>query len=247
MPARSVSCAISGEYGALQHQLDGEGIDDVDVVERGQFRLAERARHGQVAVERKFRGLGVERLAVLELDAGPQLDRDLLAVGGGLVRQRELRHDVELFVDVEQLVAERRRTRCGRHRCAPASDRECRGPRPARCAAWSGPERLRRTTAATPPRSAAKRKIFIDWSPMSSRLQPTAGASSLTISTPAGPAPSAPALKAATNRSSAGEKPPSAGTMASGGGSSAVRWQAVACPVASASSCGRSMRQRSIT
>ena len=74
----------------------------------GQFRLAERGRHRHVAIEREFRGLGVERLAVVEFDAGPQLDEDLLAVGGGLVRQRQLRHDVELFVDVEQLVAERR-------------------------------------------------------------------------------------------------------------------------------------------
>ena len=55
-----------------------------------------------------FAASAVERLAVLEFHARPQLDRDLLAVGGGLVRQRELRHDVELFVDVEQLVAERR-------------------------------------------------------------------------------------------------------------------------------------------
>ena len=69
---------------------------------------------------------------------------------------------------------------------------------------------------------------------------------SLTISTPPRPAPSVPPLKAATNFSSAGEKPPSAGTMLSAGGSSAVRWQAVACPVPSASSCGTSMRQRAI-
>jgi len=41
----------------------------------------------------------------VEFDAGPQFDRHFLAVGGGLVGERELRHDVELFVDVEQLVA----------------------------------------------------------------------------------------------------------------------------------------------
>ena len=56
------------------------------------------------------------------------------------------------------------------------------------------------------------------------------------------------ALKAATNRSSAGEKPPSGGTIASAGGSSAVRWQAVACPVPSASELrAPRLRQRSIT
>ena len=75
------------------------------MVDWRQFRLAERGRHRQVTFERKFGGLGVEGLAVVEFDAGPQLDRDLLAVGGSLMRQRELRHDVELFVDVEQLVA----------------------------------------------------------------------------------------------------------------------------------------------
>src|SRR5258708_32474327 len=78
------------------------------MVEGRQLRFSERALHGQVALEREFRGLGIERLAVVEFDARAQLDRDLLAVGGSLVRQRELRHDVELFVDVEQLVAERR-------------------------------------------------------------------------------------------------------------------------------------------
>jgi hypothetical protein len=60
-----------------------------------------------VAIEREFRGFGVERFAIVEFDAGPQLDRHLLAVGGSLMRQRKLRHDVEFLVDVEQLVAER--------------------------------------------------------------------------------------------------------------------------------------------
>ena len=42
----------------------------------------------------------------MEFDAWPKLDRHLLAVGRGFVGQRQLRHDVELFVDVKQLVAE---------------------------------------------------------------------------------------------------------------------------------------------
>jgi len=60
-----------------------------------------------MALQREFGRFRIERLAVLEFDARPELDGDLLAVGGGLVRQRELRHDVELFIDVEQLVAQR--------------------------------------------------------------------------------------------------------------------------------------------
>src|SRR5258708_39023305 len=58
-------------------------------------------------LKREFRSLGVERLAVVEFDARSQFYGDLLAVGRRLVAQRQLRHDVELFVDVEQLVAKR--------------------------------------------------------------------------------------------------------------------------------------------
>src|SRR5258708_27441384 len=75
------------------------------MVEGRQLRFSERALHRQVALEREFRSLRIERLAVVEFDVWAQLDRDLLAVGGSFMRQRELRHDVELFVDVEQLVA----------------------------------------------------------------------------------------------------------------------------------------------
>ncbi len=59
-----------------------------------------------MAFEGEFRSLRVERFAVLKFDTGPQLDGHLLAVSRGLMRQRKLRYDVELFIDVEQLVAE---------------------------------------------------------------------------------------------------------------------------------------------
>ena len=52
----------------LEQQLDGQRIDDLDLVDRAELGLAERALHGQVAVEAVLRGLGVERLAVVELD-----------------------------------------------------------------------------------------------------------------------------------------------------------------------------------
>ena len=51
----------------------------------------------------------VHGFAVVEADALAQLDGDGFAVLGGLVRQRQLRHDVEPLVDVEELVAERRK------------------------------------------------------------------------------------------------------------------------------------------
>ena len=57
----------------------------------------------------------------MKFHAGPELDRHFLAVGGGLMRQRKLRHDVELFVDVEQLVAQ-----CGKHDAADEGARQRR-------------------------------------------------------------------------------------------------------------------------
>jgi hypothetical protein len=69
----------------LQHEPDRQRIDDIDVVECGKLRLAERGRQRKVAVEREFCGFRVERLAVVELDASPQLDRHFPAVGGSLM------------------------------------------------------------------------------------------------------------------------------------------------------------------
>ena len=42
----------------------------------------------------------------MEFHARPEFYGDRLAVGRSLVAQRQLRHDVELLVDVEQLVAD---------------------------------------------------------------------------------------------------------------------------------------------
>ena len=96
-----------GREGLLEVELDGQRIDHVDAVDQRQLGLAERAPHGEVAVEAVLGGLGVERLAVVEVDAGPELDGQRLAVGRGLVAEPELRDDVQLVVDVEQLVADR--------------------------------------------------------------------------------------------------------------------------------------------
>ena len=60
-----------------------------------------------MALQREFGGLRIERLAIVKLDARPELDGHRLAVGRSLVRERKLRHDIELLVDVEQLVANR--------------------------------------------------------------------------------------------------------------------------------------------
>ncbi len=92
----------------LELQAHGRGIGDLDLVDRGELGLAERALHGHVPLDAGLDGLRIHRLAVVELDAGSQLDGDFLAVLGGVVRERQLRHDVELVVDVEELVADRR-------------------------------------------------------------------------------------------------------------------------------------------
>src|SRR5262249_31485945 len=60
-----------------------------------------------VPFEAVLGGRSVDRLAVVELDARPELDGHRLAVGRGLVAERKLRYDVRLLVDVEQLVAQR--------------------------------------------------------------------------------------------------------------------------------------------
>ena len=107
MPARSVSWAISGENGALSSRRDRQRVGDLDLVDLRKLRLAQRALRRHVAVERELHGFGVERFAVLEFHVRPQLDGDGLPVFRRLMRERELRHDVEIAVDVEQLVAQR--------------------------------------------------------------------------------------------------------------------------------------------
>ena len=60
-----------------------------------------------MAVDRVLRRLGVELLAVMEFDLGAQLDGEHLVVPRPFIRCGELRHDLEVGGDVEQLVAER--------------------------------------------------------------------------------------------------------------------------------------------
>ena len=93
--------------GLLEVELDGERVGDLDALDGGELGLAERALHVEMPFEAVLGGFGIERLAVMEFHAGTQLDGDRLAVGRGLAAERQLRHDVRLLVDVEQLVADR--------------------------------------------------------------------------------------------------------------------------------------------
>ena len=63
--------------------------------------------HRLVPLEVELDRGGVELLAVMERDAGPDLHRQRLAVRRPFPGRRELRHDRELLVDVDQLVAQR--------------------------------------------------------------------------------------------------------------------------------------------
>src|SRR6202790_1868103 len=171
-----------------------------------------------MAVEREFGGLGVERFAVMEFVPGPQLDRHLLAVGGGLMRQRQLRHDVELLVDVEQLVAE-----CREY---DAADIGARHGRVEDIGILAKPDAQRGLGLSPGPGREQQRRRSQrhtqDLHRTDLHLQTPAEGMGSTISTPDKSGTSAAELKAATNRASAGERL-SAGTRASGGGSSATR------------------------
>ena len=108
IPARSASCARSGANGADRLSRTVIGSTTSTVVDRRELAAAIRALHRLVALDVVLDRGGVELLAVVERDAGPDLQRQRLAVRRPFVRRRELRNDGELLVDVEQLVAQRR-------------------------------------------------------------------------------------------------------------------------------------------
>jgi hypothetical protein len=83
-------------------------VDHVDRRHRRELALAVAARHRLVPLEAVRDRGRVELLAVVERDAGPQLNRQRFAVRRPLILGGELRDDRELLVDVEELVAERR-------------------------------------------------------------------------------------------------------------------------------------------
>ena len=96
-------------------------VDHVDAGHRRQLAAPVRAGHGLVALDVELDRRGVELLAVVEGHAAAQLDGQRLVVGRPFVAGRELRHDVQLLVDVEQLVAQR-----GEHDAADEGARQRR-------------------------------------------------------------------------------------------------------------------------
>ncbi len=81
-------------------------VDDLDVGDGAQLALAGRTRHGLMAIEAVFHRRRIHRLAVMELDALTQLDGERLVVVRPFVLGRQLRHDLEVGGNVEELVAQ---------------------------------------------------------------------------------------------------------------------------------------------
>ena len=91
-----------------QVQPHGQRVDHVHAGHGRQLAAPVGAGQGLVALDVELDRGGVELLAVLEGHAGTQLEGHRLLVRAPLVAGGELRDDVELLVDVEQLVAQRR-------------------------------------------------------------------------------------------------------------------------------------------
>ena len=91
----------------FQHQLHGVVVDDLDPAHGTDFALAVRARHVEVALDAELDGSGVERFAILKLDALPQFQNKSLTAVDPLPLGGELRRDIELRSDIDELVAHR--------------------------------------------------------------------------------------------------------------------------------------------
>ena len=82
-------------------------VDDVRARHRRQLATAIRPGHGLVALDVELDRRRIELFTVVEGDTLAQLDGERLAIGRPFVAGRELRNDLELLVDVEELVAKR--------------------------------------------------------------------------------------------------------------------------------------------
>lgn len=84
-------------------------IDDVDPGHRSELAAAIRSGHVLVPLDVVLDRRRVEFLAVVKGHALTQVDRQRLVIGRPFVAGGELRHDGKLVIDVEELVAERRK------------------------------------------------------------------------------------------------------------------------------------------
>ncbi len=216
----------------LELQSHGRGVGHLDLVHGGQLGLAERALHGHVPLEARLDRLRVHGLAVVELDALAQLDGDRLAVLGGLVRQRQLRHDVELVVDVEQLVAQR-----GEHDAADVGARQRRIEHVGVLGQADAQRRLRQGRRRTGQQNSRRRNRKTE--PVHEIALPSWCAMARFSLHPWHRMPETDAAGSAENSGPAAQAGGREETM------SRHRWQAVACPSPAATSSGRERLQTS--
>ena len=88
----------------FQHDPHRGGVDDFHAIDIADFAAAEAGGHGQMPLQREFHRGRVERFAIMERHALAKVQDQRLRVGP-LVASRELRHDFQLVVQIEQLVA----------------------------------------------------------------------------------------------------------------------------------------------
>ena len=109
----------------LQYQLDGQRIDHLDRLDVVDLAAPQAARHRQVTIQRIFHRIRIELLAILKQHARPQMENEMGRIFIG-VAGRELRHDVQAGIKVEQLVAHAGEHDAPDDSCRSASGRECR-------------------------------------------------------------------------------------------------------------------------
>jgi len=92
-----------GAVGLLQGHLEGVLVHDLDTLDAGELREGQQA-IGLVepAIKIDLGGLGVEFLAVVKLDALPELPREDLPAVGDRPRLRELRHQLLVLVPAHE-------------------------------------------------------------------------------------------------------------------------------------------------
>ena len=82
-------------------------ITEFDTGERTDLALAVRSRHRQMAFDAELDRSGVERLAILKLNARTQFEDETFVSVGPPPFGRELRNNFEFGADIDELVAER--------------------------------------------------------------------------------------------------------------------------------------------
>ncbi len=95
--------------GGLQDKLDSQGIDDIDMVERGSSGLRNEVGIVKWRSSENFAASASSGSPSWNFTPGRSLIVISLPSAEVSCRQRQLRHDVELLVDIEQLVAKRRK------------------------------------------------------------------------------------------------------------------------------------------